>query len=53
VVGKLCRIDLSKRSGRTQAESILSTLISRGVLTTEFRTDENRHSREYVVPAQL
>jgi hypothetical protein len=53
VVGKLCHLDLSKRSGRTQAESILGTLISRGILTTEFRTDKNHNSREFVIPAQL
>jgi hypothetical protein len=51
VVGKLCNLDLSQRSGRTQADAILASLITKGVLATDFRTDpKTRKTREYVVP---
>jgi hypothetical protein len=51
VVGRFCNLDLSKRHGRAQAEAILSRLIARGVLATEYRTDrKTRKTKEYVVP---
>ena len=50
-VGRLCHLDLSKRSGRAQAETILGRLIAKGTLATEYRADpKTRKTREYVVP---
>ena len=43
-------LDLEKPSQRRQAKDILNWLIAKGVLTTQFREDSRRRSREFVVP---
>ena len=53
LVGLRCGIDVTTKSGKERAKIILETLIKRGVLAVEIRTDKNRNSREYVVPGGL
>jgi hypothetical protein len=53
LVGLRCGIDTGTRSGKDRAKAILETLIKKGVLAVEIRTDKNRNSREYVVPGAL
>jgi hypothetical protein len=43
-------LDLEKPSHRRQAKDLLNWLIAKGVLTTEFREDKARRSREFVIP---
>jgi len=50
LVGLRCGIDVGTKSGKERAKVILETLIKRGVLAVEIRTDKNRNAREYVVP---
>jgi hypothetical protein len=53
LVGLRCGIDVGTKSGKDRARVILETLIRKGVLAVEIRTDKNRNSREYVVPGVL
>ena len=43
-------LDVEKPSHRKQAKDVLNWLIAKGVLTTQFREDQHRKSREYIVP---
>jgi hypothetical protein len=50
LIGQRLGLDLEKPSHRRQAKDVLNWLIAKGVLTTQFREDKNRKSREFVVP---
>jgi hypothetical protein len=53
LVGLRCGIDTGTKSGKDRAKVILETLIKKGALAVEIRTDKNRNAREYVVPGVL
>jgi hypothetical protein len=53
LVGLRCGIDTGTKSGKERVKAILETLIKKGVLAVEIRTDKNRNAREYVVPGVL
>jgi hypothetical protein len=50
LIGQRMGLDMEKPSHRRQATDVLNWLIKKGVLTTEFRSDKNRKSREFVIP---
>ena len=50
LVGLRCGIDVGTKAGKERAKGILETLVKKGVLAVEIRSDKNRNSREYVVP---
>jgi hypothetical protein len=50
LVGRRMGLDMDKPTCRRQAGDILSWLIKKGVLATEFRNDAKRRAREYVIP---
>jgi hypothetical protein len=50
LVGQRMGLDMEKPSHRRQATDVLNWLIKKGVLTTEFRTDKSRKSREFIIP---
>lgn len=52
VVAQACKLDLAKVSGKAQATNILDHLIDTKVLSTVFRPDKKRMTREYVVPGE-
>jgi hypothetical protein len=53
LVGLRCGIDIRTKSGTGRVKAILETLIKKGVLAVEIRTDKHRNAREYVVPGVL
>jgi hypothetical protein len=50
LVGRRMGLDMDKPTFRRQAGDILTWLIKKGVLATEFRNDAKRRAREYVIP---
>jgi hypothetical protein len=53
LIGRRMGLDTETKTGRQQAGDLLTWLIRRGVLATEFRTDDKRNTREHVVPGKF